>query len=217
MKSYCSPCRRPTNQNVLKEVKINYNENGWWEDTIYQIIQCNGCDEISFRKLYNNAQIQQNNGIDERFIQELYPNRGPGIISAKKFTDIPFKVKTIYIETVEAFNNEQLILCCGGLRSLIESICIDKSITGIIKKNVKGNNYLQKNLEGKIEGLAESGYLTKDNVIILHELRFLGNDALHELKKPNMLELKLAMEIIELTIDNIYELQHKALKLQQRK
>lgn len=76
---------------------------------------------------------------------------------------------------------------------------------------------LKSNLEGKIEGLSERRFLTTDNATSLHELRFLGNEALHELSKPSNEEVKLAIEIIELTIENIYELHHRALIIRRKK
>ena len=215
MKSYCNLCSRPTNQKVLNEQKTSYEDEGsWWEEDHFQIIQCGGCDEISFRKLHTDAQIDHFEGA---YLQELYPKRGPNSIPIKSHSNLPINVKSIYRETIDAFNNEQLVLCCGGLRALIEGICLDKSIKGIVLKNKKGEDYLKSNLEGKIEGLSERGFLTAENAESLHELRFLGNEALHELSKPSVDELKLAIEIIELTIESLYELQHKAMKLKSKK
>lgn len=219
MKSYCNKCNRPTNHKVLKEEKIELDEEngGWWEQSMYQIIQCNGCDEISFRKLYTDVQMQAFSDTYEPYLQELFPKRGPHSIPIKSFNNLPLNVKGIYRETIDAFNNEQLILCCAGLRALIEGISLDKAIKGVLKKDKKGGEYLKTTLEGKIEGLSERGFLTIDNATSLHELRFLGNDALHELTKPSIQEIRLAIEIIELTIENIYELQHKAMKLKRQK
>jgi hypothetical protein len=45
--------------------------------------------------------------------------------------------------------------------------------TGIVKK--------QKNLKGKINGRAERGLITTNQAATLHQIRFLGNDAAHEL------------------------------------
>ncbi len=216
MKSYCNQCNRPTNHNVLKEEQRYYEDEGggWWEHDHFQIIQCGGCDEISFRKLHTDAQM---NHFDEEYNQDLFPKRGPNSISIKSYSNLPINIKSIYRETIDAFNNEQLILCCGGLRALIEGICLDKSVQGIIVKDKKGNDFLKKNLEGKIMGLSERRFLTSENAESLHELRFIGNDALHELTKPSPAELKLAIEIIELTIENLYELEHKAMKLKSKK
>jgi hypothetical protein len=66
------------------------------------------------------------------------------------------------------------------------------------------------NLQGKIEGMAEAGLLTRKHAEILHEHRFLGNEAVHELQRPSREELKLAVEVVEHTFDNLYELPDKA-------
>lgn len=217
MKSYCNKCIRPTNQVVVKEEKTSYDDGeGWWEEIDYQIIQCSGCDEISFRRLETNPQIQSYDDTPQ-YMQELYPKRGPNSISIKNFNNLSIKLKSLYRETIDAFNNEQLILCCGGLRALIEGICLDKAIKGVMIKDRKGNDALKETLEGKIEGLFESGFLTKSSATSLHELRFIGNEALHELSKPSVDEIKLAIEILESTIDNLYELHHKAMKIQMKK
>ena len=63
---------------------------------------------------------------------------------------------------------------------------------------------------GKIEGLHEKGLLTRQHSEILHEHRFLGNDAVHDLKQPTQDELKLAIQIVEHTLENLYELKDKA-------
>lgn len=210
-KSYCNNCGKKTNQKVLQEeVNAIHDDSGWSEEHIYQIIRCGGCDEISFRKLYTDIQIQSNALPGESILEEIYPKHGENTIIIKKFKKVPQQIKEIYRETIEAFNNVQLILCSGGLRAIIEGICLEKSIEGITKQNKKGENYLSTNLPSKIEGLLEKGYLTKTNSDCLLELRFLGNDAMHELKKPGLDELKLAIEIIESTLENIYELHHKA-------
>ncbi|MBE2274661.1 MAG: DUF4145 domain-containing protein, partial [Flavobacteriales bacterium] len=85
------------------------------------------------------------------------------------------------------------------------------------KTNKKKKKYLCDNLQCKIDALHENKLLVKENAESLHELRFLGNEALHELEKPSIEELKLAIEILELTLENIYELQHKAMILKQKK
>ena len=52
MKIFCSLCKRETNHEVLKELKWEIND-----DTVdvsfydeWQIIQCKGCEDISFRQ-----------------------------------------------------------------------------------------------------------------------------------------------------------------------
>jgi len=55
--------------------------------------------------------------------------------------------------------------------------------------------------------------INKVNADILHELRFLGNEALHELTKPQPEELQIGIKIIEHILENIYELSSQANEL----
>lgn len=217
MKSVCSICRRDTNHKVVNEKKLDFHnpEDGWWEEHKYQIVQCQGCDTISFRKLYND--IAQDHGSEysgiDPWTQELYPKRSLQSLNIRNLLNTPQNVKKIYRETIDAFNNGQTILCSAGLRAIIEGICKDRGIDNGEVNDGKSGKRISKNLDGKIEGLASNGFLTKGNSEILHELRFLGNEALHELSSPSSEELKMAIDILEHTLDNIYELQHKAANL----
>jgi len=215
MKSICSTCRRATNHEILSEKVYYYSEeSGWWEDHKYQIIQCKGCDTISFRRLYNDA--ASFGGVEDGtdpWIQELYPKRTLKSLPIKNLLNTPQNIKNIYRETIDAFNNGQSILCSGGLRAIIEGVCKQRGITKGKVDDGNGGNKISTRLDGKIEALASNGFLTKENANILHELRFLGNAALHELSSPSNSELKMAIEIIEHTLDNLYEFEHKAKEL----
>lgn len=217
MKSVCSNCKSATNHSVLNETVINVDDeiNQWWEIHKYQIIKCLGCDSISFRKLYNDiAQNQGSEYVDEDpWTQKVFPKRTLHSLVIRNVFNTPQNVKNIYRETIEAFNNGQFVLCSGGLRSIIEGICKERGIVSGSVDNGKGGIKISKNLDGKIEGLNARGFLTLSNSNILHELRFLGNEALHDLTSPSMEELKLAIDIIEHTLIQIYELESKAVKL----
>jgi hypothetical protein len=52
---------------------------------------------------------------------------------------------------------------------------------------------------------------------ILHELRFLGNEAVHELDQPSTNELTLAIDIIHHILDALYEIPEKAETLRDKK
>ncbi|OQP43325.1 hypothetical protein A4H97_34080 [Niastella yeongjuensis] len=214
LKSFCSTCSRLTNHKVLKEEERKYHEEdtGWWDETSYQIIQCMGCDTISYRTLYNDVSYQQHKDEDTT-VQELYPKRGAHSRMIKSYRNLPIEIKKVYQETIDAYNNNLTLLCSVGVRAILEGICIDKAITEGSYTNSNGKHVKSKNLDGRIYGLAIKGHLTSDNAEALHELRFLGNAAVHELATPSLDELSLAIDIIELVIDNIYELKDKAQKL----
>jgi len=69
------------------------------------------------------------------------------------------------------------------------------------------------NLEGRIAGLQEKGLLTQSSAQTLHEHRYLGNSAVHELARPSEGELRLAIEIVEHVLEQLYELPEKAEEL----
>lgn len=213
MKSYCATCSNPTNQKVLHEEIVSYkgyeDEAYWWETTTYQIIQCMGCDTISFRKLYNDAAMQSAFEQDTSS-EELFPKRGLHSRVIKPYRNVSIDIKKVYIETIEAYNNNLFLLSGAGVRAVIEAICIDKGIkSGPVRTN-EGNSRDSKGLDGKISGLAAHNYLTFENADILHEIRFLGNAAVHELATPSLDDLNIAIDILELVLDNIYEIKHKA-------
>jgi len=138
-----------------------------------------------------------------------------------RFRNVPTVLRRIHRETIDAFNGECFTLCATGLRGLVEGICADQSVTdGPVKVQAAGGEtqiVRKSNLEGKISGLCEKGILTKASTETLHEHRFLGNDAVHELAQPSHTELMLAIEIIEHTLEQLYEIPEKAVTLKEER
>lgn len=214
MKSYCENCQTPTNQEVLKEIisTSHDEESNWWEENKYQIIKCRGCDTITFRMLYDDTALQQYEEGDASR-QELFPKRHIHSRIAKKYHSVSGKLIKVYNETIEAFNSNLRLLSSIGVRAILEGICMDKQVTEGTYTNLKGKVVTSKDLMGKIHGLAEKGYLTTTQAEFLHELRFLGNAAVHELAIPEIHELRMAIDIIEHVLENLYEIHQKARRL----
>ena len=104
---------------------------------------------------------------------------------------LPEKIKIIYQETIAAFKSNSSLLTAGGLRAIIEAICNDLEITG-------------RNLADRIDLLSKNGHLTKSESDRLHSIRFLGNDALHEIEKPKSEHLFILLEIVNHLLNNLY-------------
>jgi len=216
MKTLCIECRKITNHKILFEKELRYDEDsGWWEKMKFQMIQCQGCDSVSFRKLYTDISLDQNfdNTGDDPWVEELFPKRNLYTLPIKNLLNTPSNIKKIYRETIDAYNSDLSILCCVGLRAIIEGICNDKGIQGGEVLTAKGIKKKSKNLDGKIEGLVAKGFLTQANSISLHDLRIIGNDAIHELSGPLCKDLSIAIKIIEHLLDTIYEMQRKGTQL----
>lgn len=217
MKVLCTKCNCETNHKALREESrlFQNDEEYIMARGTWQIVQCNGCETITFREVWtNNEDFDENGPIEDITI---YPPRQKDMHPIKPFYEVPLSIRSIYRESIDAFNNGLLVLCSGGLRAVIEGICNHEKIVGgpveIEKKGVK-TIVRKKDLQGKISGLFEKSLLTKDHAEILHAHRFLGNDALHQLDMPRKSELKIAIEIIEHTLEILYELKVKAKNLE---
>jgi len=217
MKSFCLSCKKNTNQEVIEDyIEEHDNESGNYSFKYgYQIIKCRGCGTVSFRVLFSDTYSEYTEGIDQWKIDRLYPKANRDMILKKIQVPLPPKLKRIYKETINSYNNSCLLLCSAGIRSLIEGICADNKVKEKLKNKEKNKNYYR-NLENKIKGLVDINFLTKQNAEILQHLRFIGNDALHKLEKPSKEELKTALEIVDIIIKSTYELKIKEEKLKKK-
>ena len=171
--------------------------------------------EVSFREFWITSE-------DPERTEQIYPPRSADSLQAKTISCVPHDIMRIYRETIDAFNVDAVTLCAGGVRTVVEAICADREIADGPLQRKKGGKTVtvrRKNLEGKIEGLREKGFVTVDHANVLHETRLFGNEAVHELERPARETLKSAVEIMEHTLENMYELSMKArsLRLSSRK
>lgn len=215
--SICSYCEGRTRHKVLKAIDIRWPEDdssdeisvsGWTE---YQIIQCMSCEMISFREHGWNDNLLSHDRDTHIYPKLRDPFEKDPLIDTHL---LPENLGKLYNELLEAFNQGQHLLCAMGLRSVIEGICVDKNVKSGTVTLFKKNGTIQpkkvkKNLMGKIEGLAEKNIITHDTAHTLHQHRFLGNAAVHELDVPPKKELLQAIEIVEYILIEIYELQQK--------
>jgi len=217
----CSICKRASLHSVLKSITQIGEETcsddfsvDWRNE--YQIIQCGGCGAITFRE--TNYFSEDHLGDEDPTRIYLYPERNLDDKETIESINIPNSVDYIYSETVKAYNNNSFILCAGGLRAIVEAVCNDLGIKGAHVFNAKKNqNELRTNLEHKIKGLVEQGHLTQNAAEILHAHRFMGNEALHEIKRGKKSDLLIAIQIIEHLLEHIYDLPQKAKSLKPRK
>jgi hypothetical protein len=228
VKVFCSQCKGETNHVVMQSVdctgeeEIGYDQDHAvtidWSNN-YQIIQCQGCDSVTFRHVswFSEAEYECGDGTSTL----LYPKRSDKTRPIKDYYNVPTTLRRIYRETLECFNGDSLTLCAAGLRAMIEGICSDQNVSDgpvqVKKKDRTVQTERRNNLEGKIAGLCEKGILTQGNATILHEHRFLGNEAVHELNQPSPDELALAIDIMEHTLDALYEMPDKAEQLRRIK
>lgn len=193
----CRECSKETVHVIVAAYIENGSEdcgggNGVDWQKVDQIIQCQGCESVSFRVISTNSEDYEWDPEGMIYNESViyYPGRSAGLKAIDSYL-LPQDVQGIYQETVLAIENEQNILAGIGIRVLIETICKDL--------NAKGAN-----LHDKINSLREKAIVTPEGVATLHKLRVLGNDAAHEVKKHTSTQLSLAIQIIEHMLDGTY-------------
>jgi hypothetical protein len=183
----------------------------------HRLVECMGCETIKYTISNSEAESDDIPPWEQRETDlKVYPEplginqqRVP-LISKDDATDddgnplIPVQVRKMYKETVDALNANIRTLAGGGLRATVEAICLDNKID-------------QGNLQKKIDELAKRNLLTTTQAELLHEERYLGNAALHELETPSAQDVEDGLRIVEGLINTIYILPSKAKRLKERR
>jgi ribosomal protein L37AE/L43A len=210
---FCNSCRNETKHILQAEHHRDFpyinpdGSLGYIERVGNNFWTCAGCDKGTLGEFYIfDVSAEHYEASDEEYKENItspeehyYPERSELHIEEKIFISLPDELNTIYRETLRAFNNRLIVLCALGIRALIEGICADKGITG-------------KNLQTKIDKMVNIP-LPQNIVTNLHSIRFIGNEAAHELAVPNAEELRLAIQICEDLLNYIYELDYKTSQL----
>ncbi|WP_457557354.1 DUF4145 domain-containing protein [Candidatus Harpocratesius sp.] len=204
----CKICNIDTNHTLEWEKIIKWgNEDIQGEDE-YQVLSCKGCDSLTFRKISSNSEdfnyISNEGEMEYIKTYTYFPERTKDTITP--IIDIyksPIKVREIYIETINAYNSQQPILCSIGVRSIIEAICTEEAIKA-------------KNLKLKIIELKKNGIISKTLETGLHESRLMGNEGAHNLDVCTQENLLTAIKLINNLIEGHYSLPERIEELKKR-
>lgn len=213
--SYCNTCKREQAHTIVAKHTETFDDdyNHVSGKTHWEVVKCGGCRECSFRKEFWCSENYDDEGREYPTI-DCYPLPFP--LEVKDLRCVPRKIREVYKEVLKAFSNDAYVLCAAGLRAIIDGICSHQKIrTGPVKVKTKAGYKVQrrKDLRAKIEGMLERGIITKSHRDILHQHRYLGNEAVHELECPASDELGIAIKIVEHTLEHIYELPETAAEL----
>jgi hypothetical protein len=179
------------------------------------LLSCNGCDSVTYRC---RSWFSEEDGWN---VTLMPPRGGPATREPKDFDELPYgsPIESVYRQTITAYNSQLPTLTGAGVRLLIEGICKERGIkNGEVVKPTTKKKQRKNNLEGRINGMYEAGLISKNQADTLHEIRFLGNDAAHELDQPARDVQNTAINIVEHILDQVYEQpeQTKALKSRKR-
>ncbi|NTX65939.1 DUF4145 domain-containing protein [Myxococcus sp. CA051A] len=197
----CNACERKTNHKILHNETHGVEGPDDYPDYMhYQIVQCLGCDTFSFRRHYEDygSPVDNEDGtVSPSISTNTYPSFLKSRLALHEFSPVPEVVRAIFTETINATKEGALTLAGIGFRAVIEAICNDKGIPG-------------KDLQKKISALAQKGMISKLEEKRLHSIRFLGNDAAHDIKRPSQESITTVLKITEHLIENIYTLDSEA-------
>jgi Domain of unknown function (DUF4145) len=201
LQSSCAYCKNITNHKILVSTDVrtdSENGDGYYEcihtatyREKYQVIQCLGCNTISFRQEY----CDENKALNDDLDVYLYPNP-EGRFPIKDIDLVPRdNIKNIYNEILKAISSNQPILCAIGVRIILEAIMQEQKAEG-------------KQLENYMEDLVKQRKLTRNEADTLHKLQYMGNKAAHGTTIYPNTELNVAMDIIEHLLQKLYILPH---------
>ena len=206
MRIFCNSCGSETNHNTEAEYVTLYEDiraglpTGFWEKRRQRFLICAGCEAASLEISWTTSESHNPNTGKRHWSKEYFPRRTRHDAPRKRFKQLPGRLDAIYRETVRSYNMESRILTAVGLRSLVEGICKDQGIG--------------KNGESLYNRIDELKAILPDHIVDdLHEFRFMGNEAVHELESPPESELRIAIDICEDLLNYIYELDYKVKQL----
>ena len=171
----------------------------------YQILQCRGCEEISFQTVsWSSEDLDPRTGQPEE-TSHLYPPRVPGVQTmADSLRWLPHCLWRMHTEVAHAIQAQASTLAVIGIRSIVEGICVDQKAEG-------------RDLETKINGLVDLGVLPASHAPLLHILRDYGNRAAHALTTPSAADLTALFELVHQLLITTYRLPYTAKQIQRAK
>lgn len=190
--NYCIKCKQKTNHDIEGSHQEEQHPDEYHCMTEHSVVKCRGCNTVSFRKVFYDYEGAYPDDYNDGWVVpeeiETFPKAEIGSINTKHLPEI---VEIIYKETCNAYRDGALTLAGIGFRATIEAICNDQVITG-------------KELSVRINNLASKGLISKKDSARLHSIRFLGNDAAHEIITPSKNSLQAALIICEHLITTVY-------------
>ncbi|EGS6764477.1 DUF4145 domain-containing protein [Vibrio parahaemolyticus] len=194
LKNQCISCNQTTWHQVEGRHQFQSNPDYDYHYMIeHLIVKCCGCESVSFALREHDIELAYLDDEDEWIVPittEIFPKKNKGSLLNKSMPDI---VQNIYRESCNAYRDGALTLASIGFRATIEAVCNEQNIAG-------------KELSTRINNLASKGLISKKDSARLHSIRFLGNDAAHDIKTPDSSSLDAALIIVEHLLTTLYVL-----------
>jgi hypothetical protein len=202
--SQCRNCRRSTRHEVLDEHIDDGDPNAYRERTFWQIVRCLGCFSFGFRREhadYEMVTFGLSNEPEMETTVHCYPQYLRDHVGIDAVNYLPKSLRIVYTQTVRALADGSTVLAGIGLRACIEALCNHLNVAG-------------RNLEKRIDQLFKAGLVSSQDRRRLHAIRFLGNDAAHEIVVPSSDDLRTALDIVEHTLNSVFVLEQRSRDLE---
>jgi hypothetical protein len=201
--SQCRSCAKSTRHLVLFCHVHETDPEYYHEKDSWGVIRCEGCWTVSFQ--YRNDDFEQvyedsEGNIEHVVVINSYPRGVPDHKPLGGTYWLPELIRKVYKQTLSAYGEKAYVLASIGLRATIEAVCNHLKVSGT-------------NLEKRIDQLFKGGHVSNGDKKRLHAIRFLGNDAAHEVKEPSASDLKVALDIVEHLLNSVFILEHNARSL----
>jgi hypothetical protein len=197
----CGECGRRTEHEILTKVSSSDHdpESDIHVSDDFLTIRCRGCKTVSFCK---EGTCSEDVDPDGELIttKTLFPGRIEGRPPLNDIYHLPFELQKIYQESRSSLMEGLSVLTGIGIRAIVETVCREKRSPGRV-------------LAEKIGGLVTLNLITQTEAEILHDLRFMGNKAAHEVKAHSTQELNLAFDVVEHLLKTVYILPQQAKRL----
>lgn len=193
-KIMCKRCQQETWHTVLNETNTGWDdeESGLRERSTYFTLQCAGCENVCLLiHYYFSEDVDPKTG-DPKLQVSIHPSPYRGDREPiNGLYHVPKDAKTVYEETLKAFNSGMMILAAVGIRTIVEAVAIEQKITA-------------KGIKTKIDRMVEKKIITPDGAKLLTLVKDIGNLATHEIKKHHHDDLSLCIDIIEGVFRGLY-------------
>ncbi|MCE1191010.1 MAG: DUF4145 domain-containing protein [Acidovorax sp.] len=201
--SDCRTCCRRTRHEVLSQHVEETDPEGYHEKFTWQIVRCHGCHTFGFARRHDDYEAIEWDH-DGEPVHEVSIALYPSVLSEHKPISetyyLPALIQKVYKQTLLALGDQSYVLASIGLRACIEAVCNHLNVSG-------------SNLEKRIDQLFKTGHVSNGDKRRLHAIRFLGNDAAHEIKEPKASDIRIALEIVEHLLSTVFILESKAKSL----
>jgi hypothetical protein len=191
----CFHCKVPCRHTVIAAADVEriIGDEAGREHDVHQLVQCGGCRKVGYRQLISFYDMDGTESL--LTLEELFPRRDDrtkkGRRSMEGLKNVPERPRSIYLETMRAFNSGQAVLAGVGIRAIVECVCKHKRVAG-------------SDLRKKVDALGTAGFLSAAEVKLMHRLRYLGNRAAHEGNSPSREDLDAGLSITEHLLRAVY-------------